>query len=438
MGVVTRPAINSSLFEYVRASTIAVVKYHSQTGRLRFMSNPSTAASTDRPAKLRLTPTERRASLSLALLFAVRMLGLFLLTPIFAVAAPALAGGNDAARVGLALGAYGLTQAIMQIPLGMASDRFGRRPIIVLGLVLFVIGGVICALATSVDWVTVGRIIQGLGAISAAITAWIADATRPEVRTRAMAMVGASIGLSFAVSLVLSPVLVGEFGLSGLFWAISLMGFICLLIASFVVPAVPKAPKATQSVRARDVLRHLDLLRLNFGVFCLHFILMAMFIVVPGLLGNLGGFQSSTLWKVYLPVILVSFVLMVPGVFYTETRHIHKKALDTSVIGLVVMLAAMALLTHSFYGVVLTLVGFFVAFNILEALQPSLVSRVAPPEYKGLALGFYNMAQSLGIFLGGVIGGLLASHGQSSIVLLAASLLALVWFIAARGFTSTT
>lgn len=394
----------------------------------------SDSPSSSRPAKLRLTATERRASLSLALLFAVRMLGLFLLTPVFAVAAPALTGGNNAVKVGLALGAYGLTQAVMQIPLGAASDRFGRRPVIVGGLVLFIVGGVICALATSVDWVIIGRTIQGLGAISAAITAWLADATRPEVRTRAMAMVGASIGLSFALSLVLSPVLVGEFGLSGLFWAISLLGFLCLLIATFVVPAVPASPAPQASARMRDVLRHGDLLRLNFGVFCLHFILMTLFIVVPGLLADLGGFDSATLWKVYLPVILASFVLMVPGVFYTETRRLHKQALDASVLLLIIMLAAMALLTQSFYGVVFALTGFFVGFNILEALQPSLVSRVAPPEFKGLALGFYNTLQSLGIFLGGAIGGLLAAYGGAAVVLVVSALLAAVWWWVSRGF----
>src|SRR5690625_1290550 len=203
------------------------------------MSNPSIPATDGKKVRLRLTPTERRASISLALLFAVRMLGLFLLTPVFAVAAPALTGGSNAAKVGLALGAYGLTQAIMQIPLGFASDRFGRRPIIVFGLVLFVVGGVVCAMADNVSTVTIGRTIQGLGAVSAAITAWVADATRPEVRTRAMAMVGASIGLSFALSLVLSPMLVGSFGLSGLFWVITALGFLCLLVACFVVPSVP-------------------------------------------------------------------------------------------------------------------------------------------------------------------------------------------------------
>ena len=294
-----------------------------------------------RPARLSLTPQERKASILLALLFACRMLGLFLLTPVFAVAAHSLPGGNDAARVGLALGAYGLTQAVLQIPLGMASDRFGRRPIIVIGMALFVIGGVISAMAQSIDWVTVGRCVQGLGAVSAAISAWVADSTRPEVRTRAMAMVGGSIGLSFAVSLVLSPVLVGQFGLSGLFWAISLLGFVCLLVAAFVVPSAPKAPASIVQVTAGQVLRHMDLLRLNFGVFCLHFILMSLFIVVPGILATLGGYGTQDLWKVYLPVILVSFVLMVPAVFWTETRKRHKHALELAVLLLMVVLALM-------------------------------------------------------------------------------------------------
>src|SRR5690606_35385060 len=222
-------------------------------------THTSPSVSTSR-TKLKLTPVERRASVMLALLFAARMLGLFLLPPVFAVVAQTIPGGDNAARVGLALGAYGLTQAVMQIPLGMESDRFGRRPVIVFGMVLFIIGGVICALARDVDWILAGRVIQGLGAVSAAITAWVADATRPEVRTRAMAMVGGSIGISFAVSLVLSPMLVGEFGLSGLFWAISLLGFVCLLIAAFVVPSVPQTKSPIVQARARDVLRHVDLL----------------------------------------------------------------------------------------------------------------------------------------------------------------------------------
>ncbi|WP_322995908.1 MFS transporter [Castellaniella sp.] len=386
------------------------------------------------PPRLKLTPLERRSSIALAMLFAARMLGLFLLTPIFAVAAVTLVGGDDPVRVGLALGAYGLTQAVMQIPLGMASDRYGRRPVIVFGMVLFVLGGIICALTNDVDWVTVGRVIQGLGAVSAAITAWIADATRPEVRTRAMAMVGGSIGISFALSLVLSPLLVGQFGLSGLFWAISLLGFVCLLIAMFFVPNVPKSEADIIQATAHDVLAQKDLLRLNFGVFCLHFILMALFMVAPGLLGRLGDFETATLWQVYLPVILVSFVLMVPAVFYTETRKVHKAALELSVLGLALVLGALPWLDGSLALVVAALIGFFVFFNILEALQPSLVSRVAPPTYKGLALGFYNTAQSLGVFAGGLLGGILVQSSGPNMVFWVCAMMAVVWLYTARGF----
>ena len=391
------------------------------------------AASAEKPQRLRLTPTERKASIMLALLFASRMLGLFLLTPVFAVAAQAIPGGNDATRVGLALGAYGLTQAFMQIPLGMASDRYGRRAVIVFGMVLFVIGGVICALAADVNWIIAGRTLQGLGAVSAAITAWVADATRPEVRTRAMAMVGASIGLSFAISLVLSPLIVGSFGLSGLFWAISLLGFICLLIAAFVVPTVPRQEEDIIQARPRDVLSHVDLLRLNFGVFVLHFVLMALFIVMPGLLAKLGGYDTGSLWKVYLPVIALSFVAMVPAVFYTETRRLHKRALEVAVAGMVAVLALMPWFAQSFAASFTLLVLFFVSFNILEALQPSLVSRVAPPAFKGLALGFYNTAQSLGVFMGGLAGGLLASQARPELVFWLAAVLAMVWLLIARG-----
>lgn len=397
------------------------------------MSQPDlTHATPNKRERIQLTPTERKSSSLLALLFATRMLGLFLLTPIFAVAAQALPGGNDAAKVGFALGAYGLTQAIMQIPLGMASDRFGRRPIIIGGMLLFIIGGVVCALAESVDGIIVGRTLQGLGAVSAAITAWVADATRPEVRARAMAMVGASIGLSFAVSLVLSPVLVGEFGLSGLFWAISLLGFICLLLAAFVVPAAPKSNEAIIQATAKEVLQHKDLLRLNFGVFSLHFVLMMLFIVVPGVLAQVGGLGSASLWKVYLPVMLVSFVFMVPAVIFTETRKRHKGVMEVMILLLVLVLGFMPLAMSALWSMVVALLLFFIGFNVLEALQPSYVSRVAPANFKGLALGFYNMTQSLGVFGGGVVGGLVLQYGSPSLVMVVGSGLTLIWFFSTR------
>jgi predicted MFS family arabinose efflux permease len=382
---------------------------------------------------LSLTPTERRASFALAGLFAARMLGLFLLLPVFAVAAVGIAGGDDPARVGLALGMYGLTQACMQIPFGLASDRWGRRPVVIVGLCLFVLGSVICALSNDIFWITIGRAIQGSGAISAAITAWLADATRPEVRTRAMAMVGGSIGLSFALALVVAPLIVGAGGLSGLFWSIALLGVVCLAVARFVVPVVPLAAKPLQPARPMQVFTHIDLLRLNFGVFCLHLIQVAMFVVVPPLFIQLGGLSSAELWKVYLPVIFGSFIFMVPLIFIAEKRRAHRAMLRLAVVGLVVVFAVLPLASHSFYLLAAGLTAFFVMFNVLEALQPSLVSRVAPPELKGLALGFYNTAQAAGLFLGGSLGGLLVVWGGAATVFWAACALSALWLVVTWG-----
>jgi predicted MFS family arabinose efflux permease len=385
------------------------------------------------PQSLSLTPTERRASFALAGLFAARMLGLFLLLPVFAVAALGVVGGDDPARVGLALGMYGLTQACMQIPFGLASDRWGRRPVVLAGLLLFVLGSVICALSNDIFWITIGRAIQGSGAISAAITAWLADATRPEVRTRAMAMVGGSIGLSFALALVAAPLIVGAGGLSGLFWSIALLGVVCLAVARFVVPVVPLAAKPAQPARAMQVFTHVDLLRLNFGVFCLHLIQVAMFVVVPPLFIKLGGLSSAELWKVYLPVIFGSFIFMVPMIFVAEKKRAHRAMLRLAVAGLVVVFALLPWASQGFYLLAAGLTAFFVMFNVLEALQPSLVSRVAPPELKGLALGFYNTAQAAGLFLGGSLGGILVVWGGASAVFWAACALSALWLLVTWG-----
>ncbi|ETD70794.1 membrane protein [Pelistega indica] len=382
--------------------------------------------------RISLTTQEKKVSANLALLFAVRMLGLFLLTPVFADAAKQLAGGDNLALVGFAIGAYGLTQAIMQIPFGMLSDKFGRRPIIVVGMALFIIGGIVCALSNSVTGVLIGRAIQGFGAVSAAITAWIADSTRPEVRTRAMSMVGASIGLSFAVSLVLSPLLVEWVGLSGLFWVISLLGFVCLLLATLLVPVVPMHDQAIANVSVKEVLKNDSLLRLNFGVFCLHFSLMALFVVLPSLFIHLGGITIGELWKVYLPVIVVALIVMIPAVFFIETRHYHKKALEICVAVLAGLLLLWSVMSLSFWASVAALLVFFVVFNVLEALQPSMVSRVTPPQHKGLALGLYNMFQAFGVAAGGAVGGLLAQHASIYVVFILAALLAATWFLVAK------
>lgn len=385
--------------------------------------------------RLALTPTERRASFSLAGLFATRMLGLFLLLPVFAVAATSLKGGQDPASVGLALGIYGLTQAFMQIPFGMVSDRLGRRPVVLFGLVLFLIGSVVCALADDIFWVTIGRAIQGSGAISAAVTAWLADATRPEVRTRAMALIGASIGLSFALSLVLAPVMVGWGGLSGLFWLITGLGSAAFLIAAFVVPTAPVPEKPKVGPRASAVLQHKGLLRLNFGVFCLHLTQVALFVVVPPLLVSLGGLTADTLWYAYLPVLFVSFLFMVPIIFVTEKRRCHAQTLRLAVLGLVAVGAAFALWAKDWWPLIICLTGFFVMFNLLEALQPSLVSRAAPPALKGLALGVYNTTQAFGLFLGGAMGGWLLQAAGSQGVFWAITALCTIWLVVTWGLS---
>lgn len=395
------------------------------------MANSASAQQSSRPSRMPLSAQERKVSANLALLFAVRMLGLFLLTPVFADAAKQLSGGDNLLLVGLAIGAYGLTQAIMQIPFGMLSDKFGRRPIIVVGMILFIIGGMVCALSDSVTGVLMGRAIQGFGAVSAAITAWIADSTRPEVRTRAMSMVGGSIGLAFALSLVLSPLFVEWWGLSGLFWVISALGFICLLLVTFFVPVVPMHAAVISDVPAREVLSNDSLLRLNLGVFCLHFALMAIFVVLPSSLVSLGGLSLGELWKVYLPVILIALVCMIPVVFYLETRKKHKIGLEVCVAVLAVLLLLWGLATYSFWASVIALLVFFIVFNVLEALQPSMVSRVTPPQHKGLALGLYNMSQALGVAAGGAVGGLLGQYSSIWVFVMAA-LLSLGWFLVAR------
>jgi MFS family permease len=384
--------------------------------------------------RLQLTPTERRTSIALAGLFACRMLGLFLLLPVFAVAAHGLPGGTDPAKVGLAMGIYGLTQAFLQIPFGLASDRWGRRPVVLFGLVLFVIGSVICALSPDVFWITIGRAVQGAGAISAAVTAWLADATRDEVRTRAMAMVGASIGVSFAVSLVAAPLLVGWWGLPGLFWTIACLGLLSLAVARWWVPVAPHGgDRDMRGARPVQVLLHGDLLRLNFGVFCLHLIQVSLFVVVPAMLARLRGLAADQLWEVYLPVIVASFVFMVPVVFVAEKRRAHRGALRAAVAGLIVVLGLMAWGQASFEAMVILLTGFFVMFNVLEALQPSLVSRVAPAGYKGLALGFYNTSQAAGLFCGGAVGGVLAAHAGPGAVFLAVAGLSVLWLLTCWG-----
>lgn len=380
-----------------------------------------------------MTRTEIRASVSLASIFALRMLGLFLILPVFAIHAKTLPGGESATLVGLALGAYGLIQAFGQIPWGSASDKYGRKTIIVIGLALFALGSCIAAAAPDIIWVIIGRTIQGAGAISAAITAFIADSTREEHRTKAMAMVGGSIGLTFAGSLVAAPLLYDVIGMAGIFALTGILSLLAIVVVLFVVPNAPAIP--AQQVSFREVLNNGELMRLNYGVFTLHLTLMAIFMVVPFALVQYAGLPIAEHWKIYLPVVLASFVLMLPPIFIGEKRGKTKQVFIGAIVLLLIMEIGMWLLLSQpavhWLALVFLLLIFFIAFNILEASQPSLVSRIAPPAAKGAALGVYNTMQSLGVFCGSLLGGWIKQHIGGSSVFIVAAALTIVWLIIA-------
>ncbi|MGE0313146.1 MAG: MFS transporter [Lautropia sp.] len=426
-----------------------------------------------------MTVAERAASVWLALLVGTRTLGMFLILPVFAVHAASMPGGADLALVGLAIGVYGLTQACLQIPFGVASDRFGRKPVITAGLLVMVVGCLVAGFARNVEVLAVGRALQGAGAVSAAVSALLADCTRDQQRTKAMAFVGGAVAVSFAVSLVASPLLYRVVGLSGIFFLIAALvaGAIVVLwtqvpdppplrasdqagprvageVAASSAPSGEAASGEAASGEAASGVASVggvgggasggygtagvfvpDLLRLDFGVFCLHLVQMALFVVVPGRLVAHAGLPLAEHWKVYLPVVLLSFVLMMPPLMRAERKGRLKALFLAGIATVAASLAGFALLPPTLLAIAVMLLLFFFGFNLLEASLPSLVSRLAPRANRGLALGVYNTAQALGIFLGGLAGGVLLREGGAAAVFGAGFALMLVWLAVARGAT---
>ncbi len=381
-----------------------------------------------------MSPIERRASFGLAGIYGLRMLGLFIILPIFAIYAQQLPGGKSQTLIGIALGAYGLTQAILQIPAGWLSDRYGRKPVIYAGLILFAIGSFIAGSADDIYWIIVGRVIQGAGAINAAVMALTADLTREEHRTKAMATIGITIGITFSISLVLSPLLYQIIGVPGIFKLIGVLALLAMAVVAFVIPnpAITRFHSDAEATMKKlgDVLRNKDLLRLDFGIFSLHAILMSVFMQVPFILRQ-DGLMAAQHWRVYLPVMLVAFALMVPPIIIAE-----KKAKVKQVFMGAVALAALAqlslmLLQHSIWGVALSLLIFFTSFNVLEATLPSMISKIAPLDAKGTAMGVYSSVQFLGAFFGAVAGGFLMQHFGGNAVFVFAIGLLLVWLVVA-------
>jgi predicted MFS family arabinose efflux permease len=374
----------------------------------------------------RMSAAQWRAGGTLAAIFGLRMLGLFLILPVFAVHAPRLAGGENLTLVGVALGAYGLTQALLQIPFGAASDRWGRKPVIVAGLVIFAAGSFLAAAADDIWTAIAGRALQGAGAISSVVVALAADLTPEGHRTKVMALIGATIGLAFALSLVAAPALYRAIGMAGLF---ALTGVLSLAAIGVLFGLVPDAPPHVHAAPEPGRLAAAfqpELLRLNAGIFVLHLAQMAMFVVLPPLLVE-AGLALDEHWKLYLPVVLASFALMAPAVMHADRRQQAKRVLLGAIALLAAVQAALAASGEGLLWLAVLLLFFFTAFNVLEALLPSLVTRFAPAHSRGTAIGVYNTTQTLGLFCGGLAGGWIAQYWGAGAVFGAGAALALVW-----------
>jgi MFS family permease len=385
----------------------------------------------------KMSSAEQRATISLATIYGLRMLGMFLILPIFAIYAQTLEGGQDSTMVGLALGAYGLTQVLLQLPFGIASDKYGRKKVIYVGMLIFVIGSVVAAMGNDIITVIIGRAIQGAGAVSAVVMALVADSTREEHRTKAMATIGGTIGVTFALSLVAGPLLNESIGVPGIFWMTAILSIFAIGVVKFLVPDPVNShfhsDTETAPDKIKEVLSNSQLLRLNFGAFSLHAAQMAMFVVVPFALKETSGMSENQHWLVYLPVLTVSFIMMLPAIIYGEKYAKLKPVFIGAVATMLFAQLLFAANIHHFWGVVTALFFYFLAFNLLEATLPSLISKMAPAASKGTAIGVHNTAQSLGIFIGAVVGGFLSGHYGFSSVFVFCSVLMGIWLISAFG-----
>ena len=387
-----------------------------------------------------MTPGERRATFSLAAIYALRMLGLFLILPVFALYAHDHLDGSTPMLIGLAIGAYGLSQAVLQIPFGMLSDRIGRKPVIIAGLLIFAVGSVVAALADSITGVIVGRVLQGSGAIAAAVMALAADLTREEHRTKAMGVIGMTIGVSFALALIAGPVLNGWIGVPGIFWLTAVLALGGIAVLRFGVPQTVEShfhrDTETMPVKFMGVLKDVELLRLNFGILVLHAMLTASFVALPFALRDQAGLAAGQHWQVYFPVLVIALVLMVPFIIVAEKKRRMKEVFVGAIALLGLSQLTLLLMYDSVAGITLALLMFFISFNVLEASLPSLISKAAPVDGKGTALGIYSTSQFLGAFIGGIAGGTLyGAYGYAGVFTLCA-VLAGVWAAVASTMAS--
>jgi MFS family permease len=388
-------------------------------------------SSTD-SGKSGMVPAERRAVFSLASIYALRMMGLFMILPVFAIYGQTLKGYSPA-LVGIAIGIYGLTQAVLQIPFGMASDHFGRKPVITLGLILFAIGSAVAAMSHTMTGVIIGRAMQGAGAIAAAVMALTADLTREENRLGAMATIGISIGFAFALSLVLGPLLNGLIGVPGIFWLTGVLSLVAIGVLHLVVPNPvhtrfhrDSSPVLSQF---KTVITNTQLLRLDYGILSLHMMLTATFTTLPLALRDHAGLATNHHWFVYLPVMALAMMLMVPFVIIAEKKRRMKTIFISAILAMGIAEVVFMEFDTSLVGMIIGLMIYFIAFNILEATLPSLIAKTADPDKKGTAMGVYSSSQFFGAFIGGSLGGWLHGAVSMEAVFGLCAVIAVVWFL---------
>lgn len=377
-----------------------------------------------------MTASERRVALALSGVFATRMLGLFMVLPVFAIYAETL-DGSTLLLAGIAVGIYGLTQSLLQIPLGRLSDKWGRKPIIIGGLVIFALGSVIAAMSDSITGVIVGRALQGAGAIAGAVMAMAADLTREEHRLKVMAAIGMSIGLAFSIAIILGPILKGWFGVSGIFWTTSVLAGLAILIVLFVVPT-PVTTKFHRDTEVefnwlKRVLSHSQLLRLDIGVLILHFVMTATMFTLPLIWVKQHGFDLENHWWVWLPVLLLSVLPVLPLIIIGEKKRQLKQIVVIAVLALAIACLLIWQLHASWWSLVMALWLFFVGFNLLEASLPSLVAKFAPAAHKGTAMGAFSSSQFMGAFLGATVAGFITQHYGVTTIFLVNGILVGLW-----------
>jgi predicted MFS family arabinose efflux permease len=382
------------------------------------------------PNPMQMTPLEKRSISGLSIIFALRMLGLFMILPVFSIAADQYSDATPM-LIGLAIGAYGLTQALLQIPFGMLSDRIGRKKVITIGLILFALGSVVAANAESIYTVILGRLLQGSGAIAAAVMALIADLTRDDHRTKAMATIGISIGLSFSVALASGAALESWIGLSGIFWATAILALAGIGVLHLIVPTPTRCinHKDIEPVPKQfaNVFKNADIMRLVFSIMVLHLLLTTTFFALPISLQDYAGLESNKQALTYLPILILAFISMVPFIIIAEKKRKMKATFIMAISTLMLVQLLWSTLPTSLFLSLLGLWLFFTAFNVLEASLPSLMSKLSPLENKGTALGVYSSAQFIGAFFGGLLGGIIYSEFGLAAVFIACAILTLAW-----------